>query len=30
MRRDRRMPLLVVHDGGDFLQYSSMATVSTT
>jgi enterochelin esterase-like enzyme len=27
MRRDRRMPLLVVHDGGDFLQYSSMATV---
>ncbi len=27
MRRDRRMPLLVVHDGGDFLHYSSMATV---
>jgi enterochelin esterase family protein len=27
MRRDRRMPLLVVHDGGDFLRYSSMATV---
>jgi enterochelin esterase-like enzyme len=27
MRRDRRMPLLVVHDGGDFLQYSSMAIV---
>jgi enterochelin esterase-like enzyme len=27
MRRDRRMPLLVVHDGGDFLQYSSMSTV---
>ena len=26
MRRDRRMPLLVVHDGGDFLHYSSMAT----
>ena len=27
MRRDRRMPLLVVHDGGDFLHYSSMGTV---
>ena len=27
MRRDRRMPLMVVHDGGDFLRYSSMATV---
>ena len=27
MRRDRRMPLLVVHDGGDFLNYSSMGTV---
>ena len=27
MRRDRRMPLLVVHDGSDFLHYSSMATV---
>lgn len=27
MRRDRRMPLLVVHDGGDFLRFSSMATV---
>jgi enterochelin esterase family protein len=27
MRRDRRMPLLVVHDGGDFLKYSSMGTV---
>jgi enterochelin esterase-like enzyme len=27
MRRDRRMPLLVVHDGGDFLHFSSMATV---
>jgi enterochelin esterase family protein len=27
MRRDRRMPLLVVHDGSDFLRYSSMATV---
>jgi enterochelin esterase-like enzyme len=26
-RRDRRMPLLVVHDGGDFLRFSSMATV---
>jgi enterochelin esterase-like enzyme len=26
-RRDQRMPLLVVHDGGDFLNYSSMATV---
>ena len=27
MRRDRRMPLLVVHDGGDFLHFSSMGTV---
>ncbi len=27
MRRDRRMPLLVVHDGGDFLNHSSMGTV---
>jgi enterochelin esterase-like enzyme len=27
MRRDRRMPLLVVHDGSDFLRFSSMATV---
>jgi enterochelin esterase-like enzyme len=27
MRRDQRMPLLVVHDGGDFLNHSSMATV---
>jgi enterochelin esterase-like enzyme len=27
MRRDRRMPLLVVHDGGDFLNFSSMGTV---
>ena len=27
MRRDRRMPLLVVHDGGDFLDDSSMGTV---
>jgi enterochelin esterase-like enzyme len=27
MRRDRRMPLMVVHDGGDFLNHSSMATV---
>jgi enterochelin esterase-like enzyme len=27
MRRDRRMPLLVVHDGGDFLNFSSMSTV---
>jgi len=27
MRRDSRMPLLVVHDGGDFLNYSSMGTV---
>ncbi|MFZ0128847.1 MAG: alpha/beta hydrolase-fold protein [Candidatus Dormiibacterota bacterium] len=27
MRRDRKMPLLVVHDGGDFLNYSSMGTV---
>jgi enterochelin esterase-like enzyme len=26
-QRDRRMPLLVVHDGGDFLRFSSMATV---
>ena len=25
--RDRRMPLLVVHDGGDFLNYSSMGIV---
>lgn len=25
MRRDRRMPLLVVHDGGDFLHFSSMS-----
>ncbi len=27
MRRDRRMPLLVVHDGSDFLNHSSMGTV---
>jgi enterochelin esterase-like enzyme len=27
MRRDRRMPLLVVHDGRDFLTHSSMGTV---
>jgi len=27
MHRDRRLPLLVVHDGGDFLNHSSMATV---
>jgi enterochelin esterase-like enzyme len=27
VRRDRRMPLVVVHDGGDFLHYSSMSTV---
>ncbi len=27
MRRDRRMPLLVVHDGGDMLKFSSMGTV---
>lgn len=27
MRRDRRMPLLVVHDGGDMLHFSSMGTV---
>jgi enterochelin esterase-like enzyme len=27
MRRDRRMPLLVVHDGGDFLNHSGMRTV---
>jgi enterochelin esterase-like enzyme len=27
MRRDRRMPLMVVHDGSDFLRFSSMATV---
>jgi enterochelin esterase-like enzyme len=27
MRRDRRMPLLIVHDGGDFLHFSSMGTV---
>jgi enterochelin esterase family protein len=27
MRRDRRMPLLIVHDGGDFLNFSSMGTV---
>jgi enterochelin esterase-like enzyme len=26
-QRDRRMPLLVVHDGGDFLNYSSMGIV---
>jgi enterochelin esterase-like enzyme len=27
MRRDNRLPLLVVHDGGDFLKYSGLATV---
>jgi enterochelin esterase-like enzyme len=26
MRRDRRMPLMVVHDGGDFLTHSGMST----
>ncbi len=26
-RRERRYPLLIVHDGGDFLNYSSMKTV---